>query len=344
MGKCGDATCASNETCASCPTDCGACPKVCGDKQCYPSVGEDCSTCPYDCGTCGGCTHPLCQTGFPLAPTCSSCAATVCAVDPFCCGGGWDEVCVAEVGALCGISCAGCGDALCTMGESCLTCSDCGLCSATCGNGVCDPGENSSTCPLDCGSALTCGDGYCDFWQGEHCASRPADCGACLAGCGDGICKNPFLGGTENCVKCSLDCGPCPTWCGDGRCNANRGESCSSCSGDCGTCATAKCGNGVCDAGEGVCSCPSDCGTCSCAHSLCTSGTALAFSCDPCVQRICEVDPFCCIMDWDAVCVWEAETSCGYDCTAVCGNFVCDFSTGESCSSCQRDCGTCAGI
>ena len=46
---CGDAVCAGDETCATCPQDCGAC---CGDGTCDP--GELCGTCADDCGACTG--------------------------------------------------------------------------------------------------------------------------------------------------------------------------------------------------------------------------------------------------------------------------------------------------
>jgi hypothetical protein len=50
--------------------------------------------------------------------------------------------------------------------------------------------------------------------------------------------------------------------------------------------------------------------TCACAHSYCTAGVALANLCDPCVKRICEVDPGCCTTSWNSTCVDEAHTIC----------------------------------
>lgn len=51
---CGDGTCDNNETCSTCPEDCGSCSvdPYCGDGVC--NNGETCSTCPGDCGNCGG--------------------------------------------------------------------------------------------------------------------------------------------------------------------------------------------------------------------------------------------------------------------------------------------------
>ena len=51
---CGDGTCNNDETCSTCPEDCGNCSidPYCGDGIC--NNNETCSTCPGDCGGCGG--------------------------------------------------------------------------------------------------------------------------------------------------------------------------------------------------------------------------------------------------------------------------------------------------
>jgi hypothetical protein len=51
------------------------------------------------------CAHDLCETGTALNPSCDQCAASICAVDPFCCNFEWDGLCVDEVGFVCGYSC-----------------------------------------------------------------------------------------------------------------------------------------------------------------------------------------------------------------------------------------------
>lgn len=61
---CGDSSCGANETCDTCPIDCGLCPPpsktdggapvaFCGNLVCDGTNGETCATCPYDCGECG---------------------------------------------------------------------------------------------------------------------------------------------------------------------------------------------------------------------------------------------------------------------------------------------------
>jgi hypothetical protein len=88
-----------------------------------------------------------------------------------------------------------CGNGACDNGETCATCSsDCGSC---CGNGACDNGETCDTCSSDCGSC--CGNGACDF--GETCVTCSPDCGSC---CGNGACDN-----NETCATCAQDCGTC---------------------------------------------------------------------------------------------------------------------------------------
>jgi len=48
---CGDGHCAQNETCVSCPADCGTC-AFCGNGICEASAGETCNSCQADCGQC----------------------------------------------------------------------------------------------------------------------------------------------------------------------------------------------------------------------------------------------------------------------------------------------------
>ncbi len=67
--SCGNGTCETSETCATCPADCGQCPDTCGNGRCDSS--EDCSTCSQDCGECPRCGDGTCDSG----EDCSSCPA-----------------------------------------------------------------------------------------------------------------------------------------------------------------------------------------------------------------------------------------------------------------------------
>lgn len=48
-----DGVCQDDETCSTCPYDCGPC-TGCNDGFCLRSEGENCQTCPNDCGRCDG--------------------------------------------------------------------------------------------------------------------------------------------------------------------------------------------------------------------------------------------------------------------------------------------------
>jgi hypothetical protein len=59
---CGDGSCSGDETCSSCPEDCGPCGSVCGDGDCEGT--ENCTSCSSDCGECPGACS--CTTGPDL--------------------------------------------------------------------------------------------------------------------------------------------------------------------------------------------------------------------------------------------------------------------------------------
>ena len=274
---CGDGTCDPGETCSSCSADCGKCPDKCGDGKCDKAAGEDCKACPKDCGKCP----------------------------------------------------ATCGDGFCDKagGESCKTCApDCGKCPPSCGDGKCDPNEECNSCPGDCGKC--CGNGACDTLFGEDCKSCPGDCGKCPPppGCGDGKCQ-----GAESCSSCPKDCGSC---CGNGTCDAAYGETCKSCPTDCGACPP-TCGNNKCDGKETCQTCPADCGAC-CGNSKCEA--SLGETCTTCPKDCGACPPTCGNNKCDGK---ETCSSCPKDCGLCCGDKKCDASVGETCSTCPTDCGAC---
>jgi len=192
-GHCGDGTCGTDETCASCVADCGAC-DPCGDGTC--AATEDCASCEADCGACDPCGDGVCGSD----ETCTSCEADCGACEG--CGDGVcgsDETCT-SCAVDCGV-CEGCGDGQCAADESCESCSvDCGACEG-CGDGVCADGESCSTCEVDCGLCGGCGDGVCEGY--ESCEVCSADCTCDLNACGDGVCE------AESCSTCPADCGAC---------------------------------------------------------------------------------------------------------------------------------------
>ena len=48
------------------------------------------------------CTHEVCEEGPALDTSCTSCSASVCEADPYCCDTYWDSICVGEVEQFCG--------------------------------------------------------------------------------------------------------------------------------------------------------------------------------------------------------------------------------------------------
>ncbi len=81
------------------------------------------------------CPHSVCTSGAPMAKDCTTCTATVCALEPSCCGvmfdasttGGWGAKCTRLAQSACGMcQYAGCAHTECVTGErlaaSCSTC------------------------------------------------------------------------------------------------------------------------------------------------------------------------------------------------------------------------------
>ncbi len=108
--------------------------KVCGDDGCGGSCGKCDAFHTCQGGACdfsGGC-HPV---AVPGCGDCS-CQACTCALDPYCCTGKWDALCVARCQDQCG-GCGVpvvCGDGACVGSETCDSCpSDCGDCPPGCG-------------------------------------------------------------------------------------------------------------------------------------------------------------------------------------------------------------------
>lgn len=154
------------------------------------------------------CAHDVCQAGEALDPSCSTCAATVCEVDSFCCETFWDRICVQEAEELCGETCTGCSHDLCAQGEAlepeCDACtatvceSDpfccenawdarcvqeadqlCGLECTECTHDLCEEGGPlSSTCD-PCAAAICENDPYCcgTAWDERCTAQVPDVCG-----------------------------------------------------------------------------------------------------------------------------------------------------------------------
>ena len=51
-----------------------------------------------------------------------------------------------------------------------------------------------------------------------------------------------------------------------------------------------------------------------CAHPICMSSGHLMPACDPCVTKLCQADPYCCMTTWDPNCIGEVKSICGVTC------------------------------
>jgi hypothetical protein len=202
--------------------------------------------------------------------------ASVCVTDPYCCNNYWDSVCVSEVYSVA-------GNLSCNAGS--------------CGHPLCETG-----------AALTSG---CD--PNGHVAAICAADPYCCSTAWDSLCVAEVA---------SVAGKTCDTVCAHDKCVTGGPLSASAC----GT-AVAD----VCQADPYCCTTAWDsicvaevfsvagsvtCGTGTCAHALCSSGTALTSGCDAngVVATICGVDPYCCNNSWDNYCVSEISSVAGKNC------------------------------
>jgi len=88
--------------CAAMPSCCSSSSTLPWSKECVAKVGEVCGSI---CPTTGTCDHSTCLAGGPLSAACDPCVASICAIDPHCCTGAWDNACVAKVGPVCNETC-----------------------------------------------------------------------------------------------------------------------------------------------------------------------------------------------------------------------------------------------
>jgi len=78
-------------------TDCGELGLTCSvDSGQAACVGDPTAVC-----------HDACEIGPRMDPSCSDCAAAVCAIDAYCCDTAWDSICVGEAATECGLTCGG---------------------------------------------------------------------------------------------------------------------------------------------------------------------------------------------------------------------------------------------
>lgn len=224
-----------------------------------------------------------CFTGR-TTPGCDndSCCERVCAEDPFCCETRWDAQCATRASGVCQGSFNVCGTAT-------------GSCTAPAGNAA--PGCSDA----ECCNAVCDVDRFCCLTQWDStCAEEAAGiCGGGFDSCGpgQGSCTDPFRLATPGCEDeacCNDICAVDPMCCTeswDQVCSLRSAESCQlACGGDTGDCFAADQTAGCSD--------------------------------ESCCSIVCDEDPFCCLLEWDALCVARAEATCAPVCPSGVVAFV----------------------
>jgi hypothetical protein len=298
--------CDNFECCAAvCAVDSFCCDTE-WDEVCADEAAEICATCggagAGDCGEPNG--TPGCND--------EACCNFVCSLDPFCCDVEWDQACADEATLLCTACVNGTGS--CFQEHETVGCDDPDCCATVCGvDSFCCDTEWDSLCAEQ--AAELCG----------NCGDPKA--GSCFEENGTIGCDN-----AECCAAvCAMDSFCCDTeW--DSLCVEAAGEICASCggagAGDCfaanstpgcndADCCTAVCAvdSFCCDVEwDGVCAeeaaefCPA-CG--SSGSGSCFAPHANVGCDDPaCCAVVCDMDSFCCSVEWDQACADEAAEFC----------------------------------
>ncbi|MBI5607281.1 MAG: hypothetical protein HY902_00205 [Deltaproteobacteria bacterium] len=190
--KCGNGTCDSGESNATCPADCPA-----GDPN--SCVGHCQGQAP------GGC---YCDTACTQSGDCCSDYKAVC-------GGTCTPNCT---GKACGLAdgCGGkCSGPCPVNGQVCSAAKTCVTPTIVCGNGVCESGETAANCAKDCGAATKTCKGYCGkaglggCYCDTACVQNNDCCPDYATQCGGGsssVCPNGKCEAGETAASCPADC------------------------------------------------------------------------------------------------------------------------------------------
>lgn len=167
---------------------------------------------------------------------------------------------------------------------------NCGKCGNACMDPqVCAQGSCTTSCPI---GRSKCGNSCVDT------LTDPQNCGGCGIGCN--VMQACTMG---------MCCDPNATIC-SGKCVDTQNDK-NNC-GMCGKTCPGSCNQGQC------CEKPP---TGMCTHALCDMGMELVAKCDgmnSCVDKICQQDDFCCMVQWDSLCVSEVDQYCGPQFSCMC--------------------------
>jgi uncharacterized membrane protein len=243
-----------------------------------------------------------CLTTGSVGCTDAACCELVCGGDPFCCTTAWDSLCVGEALSLCAVESA--------CGESAHPCDVVGFpaCNdVTCCEAVC------AVLP-DCCEAAWDGDCVLQAFALCRLPSPPTYCTTSLHGCGES--GGP---GCNDDACCAAVCASSPTCCAvawDSACIETAIDLC-------GIALPPFCDDG---APRGAVAEPEPCGTS--VNDGCNvgadSGSSCCVpdgppSCDDrlCMNVVCSVDPFCCMVAWDQICADESIALCPETCAVA---------------------------
>jgi hypothetical protein len=248
--------------------------------------------------TCFSSTHDCLSEGEPGC-TDASCCDTVCSLDPFCCTAAWDSVCVEEAGKFC------------------VTGGECGISSHPCdvtGFPACD---DALCCEAVCAVLPECcstmWDSDCVLQAFALCRlpSPPTVCTTATHGCGE--IGGPGCSADGCCADvCAVNVNCCAVaW--DAACVALAGDLC-------GVTTPPFCDRG---APPNAVVEPELCGAI--VNNGCNGGADSGSDCcvpsggvdcdDPaCVNTVCGIDPFCCMVAWDQICADESLLLCPETC------------------------------
>lgn len=270
------------------------------------------------CGACGSTTvgNSCCDVHGAGGCAETSVSACVCAHDPGCCAGAWDELCVAEVDRLgCGTCGGGGSQELCCLPHGGPGCVDPGVAACVCEqNPYCCEEDWDEAC-VAAVDALGCGvcagdDGCCGAHEGPGCDAPAVErcvcevAPACCSGAWDETCV-----GLVELLRCGACDPPSPAAC----CSAHEAAGCDEVVVEACVCAelpgccrgpwTDVCAAAVVGLGCGICD---DVRGCCLSHE---TGGCDGEAIEACV---CAEDPYCCSETWDDACVAAVEgLGCG---------------------------------
>lgn len=190
---CGNGKCESGETANTCYKDCSTTSAWCGDLTCSPGEAGKCALdCTPKFNTAFSCIAAQCPAQWAMCVPDEYCNAVVNCVAQCGCDDACTEGCYADVNK----SELTIGFLTCASKSGCAN--PCPASGPVCGNGLCEVGETKVSCAADCGPAGSCanncgkqvGSCYCDAGcaqNGDCCPDYAIMCAAshpCDAACG----------------------------------------------------------------------------------------------------------------------------------------------------------------